>query len=106
MVLLFRHLCISLQIQNTFDYQKTINFKLNGTTNAQPAYRLKLYSNKNFEIENDYTILNESIIYTKVEDQFEFQFNANIPLNQGLYYFIIQKEESEEILYISKFTVK
>jgi hypothetical protein len=90
----------------TFKSVAEISFLLTGTTNVEPDYRIIIYSNKSYDIENDYRILNKAITgKEKSSGEYEFRFNAQIPLPKGLYYLMIRKEGSRDVLYTSRFSV-
>lgn len=81
-----------------YKYQSLINFKLQGKTNITPPYQLIIYTNKSNDFDNDIRLVNQTINQLK--------FNAKIPLKRGLYYLVIQKQETEEMIHISSFSVK
>ena len=83
-----------------------VNFLVEGTTHITPPYRLIIYSNRTFDIDNDYRILDKELTGTNNEDVFSFRFNASLNLNKGLYYLIMRKDDTRELLYISRFSVK
>lgn len=90
----------------TFKSIAEISFLLTGTTNVQPDYRIIIYSNKSYDIENDYRVLNQIITgKAKNNGEYQFRFNAQIPLPKGLYYLMIRKESSRDVLYTSRFSV-
>jgi hypothetical protein len=90
----------------TFKSIAEISFLLTGATNVKPDYRIIIYSNRSYDIENDYRILNKVITGKKKNSgEYQFRFNAQIPLPKGLYYLMIKKDGSRNILYTSRFSV-
>jgi hypothetical protein len=81
-------------------------FGIKGETTLEPSYELLIYSNKKVDFDNNYTILKQKISAKKNKDSYDISFNANLSLEKGLYYFIIQKETTSELMYINKFSVE
>lgn len=81
-----------------FDYAATINLELQGSTEINPPFQFFIYSNKKEDFYNDNKLLNVTLQ--------SLNFNANLSLNRGLYYYIIQEKSNEEILFVSKFSIK
>jgi hypothetical protein len=81
-------------------------FGIKGETTLKPPYELLIYSNKKVDFDNNYTILKQKISAKKNKDSYDISFNANLSLEKGLYYFIIQKETTSELMYINKFSVE
>lgn len=92
--------------EQEFKSGKTITLLLNGTTTAKPPYEFIIYSNRSRDFDNDYKTLSAIVNSSKVGDAYPVKFNANIPLESGLYYWILRQKKSEEVLHISKFLVK
>jgi len=81
-------------------------FTLKGSTNNAPPYQLAIYSNRKFDFENDYPVLQREIKGKKNDSGiFNFEFSAKAKLSPGLYYLLLQNEDSE-LISISKFIVK
>ena len=89
-----------------FKSAKKIPLVVTGNTNVNPNYRLIIYSNRSFDIENDYRILDTQLRGKTIGGRNYFRFNGEIPLEKGLYYLVIRKDDSRDVLYISRFTVK
>lgn len=89
-----------------YKFNDKISFKVNGTTNLQADYRLIIYSNRSFDINNDYPVLDTLTSGKKVNNEYQIDFASSLSLNKGLYYLIIRKENSREVLHISRFTVE
>lgn len=90
---------ISLPIRGkVFKYQNTIHFQVKGKSQVQPPYQLIIYANKINDFKNDAYLLNKTLTHLK--------FDAHIALKKGLYYLVIQEKESEQVIYISSFSVK
>lgn len=97
-------------IQNVPNYtlknRVKMPFRINGKTTLKPPYQLIIYSNKLSDFNDDYRILNKKITAKKKSNnKYEITFNANLSLEKGLYYYIIQKETTSELMYINKFSV-
>jgi len=80
--------------------------KIKGTTNAVPPLKLTIYSNKSDDFDNDTKYLTTTLTTTPIEEEYEFLFNAKIDFQSGLYYFLIESVETEDLLVVSKFQVK
>ena len=65
-----------------------------------------IYSNRTFDIDNDHRILSQELSGTAIDSDFSFRFNAGLELKKGLYYVMIRKDETRELLHISKFRVE
>ncbi|MGB0984930.1 MAG: hypothetical protein ACPG19_12855, partial [Saprospiraceae bacterium] len=89
-----------------FEFAKKIPLVVIGNTDFAPKYRLIIYSNRSFDIENDYRILDAKLDGKPVDGTNQFRFNGQIPLEKGLYYLVIKKDGSRKILHISRFTVE
>lgn len=89
-----------------FKYSKSIPFKVNGTSTINSDYQLIIYSNRNFDIQNDYKILDTQIDGERINNQYQFDFNGNLSLEKGLYYLVIRKSGTRDILHISRFEVR
>ena len=90
-----------------FKYESTIPLLVDGfSSNTDFDYRLTIYSNRSYDIENDYRILDVSLEGRPVDGTNQFRFNGEIPLEKGLYYLVIRKDGARDILYISRFTVE
>lgn len=85
---------------------KTIPLIIKGSTTAETPYRVIIYTNKLFDFENDHRLFEKEFQGVKKEDNYTFSLKANLPLPKGLYYLIIQQKKSNEMLYISKFSVR
>lgn len=96
----------SPQPDATFAFKENISFTVEGETSIQPSYRLIIYSNRAYDIENDYRLLDIPIFGKANNGKYDFRFNAEIPLKKGLYYLVIQKDDNREVLHISRFTIK
>lgn len=79
----------------------TLKFKI-VTTETEPI-ELIIYDNRIDSFEKNYPILS-TILQKKSND--ELVFNANVQLEKGLYYYILRKKNTTEIIYISKFFVR
>lgn len=90
----------------TFKSDEKIPLIVTGYTDIEPNYRLIIYSNRSFDIENDYRVLDTSLSGKSIDGTNHFRFNGEIPLEKGLYYLVMKKDGSRDVLYISRFTVK
>jgi hypothetical protein len=89
-----------------FKFGANITILVEGLTTVSPDYVLNIYSNRPFDFENDYPILNTPMSVKTENNQYRFRFNGNLPLERGLYYLVIKRDDLIEVLYISRFTVK
>ena len=89
-----------------FNYTNSIPFKVVGNSTVDTDFQLIIYSNRDFDINNDYKILDTKIDRKFVDNQYQFNFNGNLSLKKGLYYLVIRKNGTREVLHISRFTVK
>ncbi len=88
-------------------YEAQTLLKIKGTTNAIPPLRLIIYTNDPEDFDSNKPYLNTEISTTeKGEEEYEFQFNAKMNFKQGLYYFMIESVETEDLLIVSKFQIK
>ena len=87
-------------------HDSKIPLGIKGQTTLKPPFELLIYSNRKIDFDNDYTILKQKITAKKNNDLYDISFNANLSLEKGLYYFIIQKESTSELMYINKFSVE
>ena len=89
-----------------FSYADKITFSVNGNTTVSPDYRVIIYSNRSFDIDNDYRALDTLITGQEINDLYQFNFSGKLTLDKGLYYLIIRRDGSREVLHISRFTVE
>lgn len=87
-------------------YARKTQLIVKGTTNAAPPYQLTIFSNKPTDFDNDRKYLRTELSYTENDDDYVFMFNANIDFKKGLYYFLIESVETDDLLVVSKFQVK
>ncbi len=97
---------VTVPVQDAVFKYDDVSLIVNGQSDAKPNYRLVIYSNRSYDIENDYKMLDAPLTTTADKEQYKFRFNGNIPLKRGLYYLVIKKEGSRDILHISRFSVK
>lgn len=79
----------------------TLKFRF--TTEAETAIELIIYDNKIDSFEKNYQILSATLQKTSND---ELVFNANVSLKNGLYYYVLRKKDTLEIIHISKFFVR
>lgn len=89
-----------------FKYSEAILLTVQGSSSTLDDYQLIIYSNRDFDIENDIRILDAKIDSQLNNERYQFNFNGNIALEKGLYYLIIRKNGTRDILHISRFTVE
>ena len=89
-----------------FKFGTSIPIFVEGLTTVSPNYVINIYSNRSFDVENDFPILNVPMNGTAENGKYRFRFNGEIPLKKGLYYLVIKKDDLIEVLHISRFTVK
>ena len=95
----------SPKVGQEFKFEETIALNIKGQTTAPPPYELLVYSNNENDFDNDYRTLTAELDSQKEGENYPIKFNAKIPLERGLYYWIFRTKD-EDILYVSKFTVK
>ncbi|MFK7946676.1 MAG: hypothetical protein AB8G11_03725 [Saprospiraceae bacterium] len=83
-----------------------IDFKINGTAKNELNYDIIIFNNQDFNINNNYPIFKTEGKSVEEQSENKIKFNANLPLGKGLYYLIIQPENSRQILHISRFEVR
>lgn len=96
----------SPKLDAIFKFDDNIRLLVEGLTTVSPNYVINIYSNRPFDFENDYPILNAPVNGKAENSQYRFRFRGNIPLKKGLYYLVIKQEDLIEVLHISRFTVK
>ena len=89
-----------------FKFGANIPIFVEGLTTVSPSYVINIYSNRSFDIENDFPVLNAPMNGKAENGKYRFRFNGEVPLKRGLYYLVIKKDDLIEVLYISRFTVK
>ena len=67
---------------------------------------VRLFSNKKADFDNFKPILSANPTISKSDDYYNLSFNAIVPLPKGLYYFIIEDNEIEDMIYVGKFLVE
>lgn len=65
-------------------------------------FRLLLFSNKKGDYENFKPILKRNLDFKKDSDVFRFSLNTEMRLPQGLYYFLIENEDSGMVYHIGR----
>lgn len=85
---------------------KKINLVIQGTISDDSPVELIIYDNRSLSFNKDYPLLKTVLIAKKDTDNYTISFNANIDLSEGLYYYIIRKKATADILHTSKFQVK
>jgi len=65
-----------------------------------------LFSNKEADYINFQPVIQFNPELTKLDKGYEVNLNKNVVLGPGLYYYLVEMTESEELLYINKFTIK
>ena len=58
------------------------------------------------DFDNFKPILSANPTISKSDDYYNLSFNAIVPLPKGLYYFIIEDNEIEDMIYVGKFLVE
>lgn len=87
-------------------YSELISFTVKGSSSTHNKCQIIIYSNRDFDIENDYKTLDASVDGQLIDDLYQFDFNSNLALEKGLYYLVIRKGGSRDVLHISRFTVE
>lgn len=84
-----------------------VNMSLSGTINVDETVEIVIYDNKSSSFNQDIKTLSEEIKVVKTkENLYKISFNANMSLENGLYYYILKIKSTQEILLISKFEVR
>ncbi len=81
--------------------------KTDGEIAKDASFVLMIYTNKKEDYLEDRSILNVPINLQPLKnDAFPFQFNANLRITPGLYYYIIAEKDNDEPLHVGKFEVQ
>lgn len=67
---------------------------------------IRLFSNKKADFDDFKPLLSANPTINESENKYELSFNALISLPKGSYYFIIEDNEIEDMIYVGKFLVK
>ena len=86
-----------------FKANQTIEFELKGKTNVSPPYQFFIYSNQQTDVENDVRLFEKILKGKSDNSEFLFEMTQNMDLEKGLYYWVLQKENSRNFLYVSRF---
>lgn len=74
-------------------------------TPEKERFVVRLFSNKKADFDNFKPILSDNPTISESDNQYNLSFNAIVPLPKGLYYFIIEDNEKEDMIYVGKFLV-
>ncbi len=74
--------------------------------NPPPTLQLSIFDNREASYEAYQPLLIRSMPLNKEQEYFAFRFSEKRQMKAGLYYYIIETEEEEEILHIGKFFVR
>jgi len=81
--------------------------KSDGELAKEASFVLMIYTNKKEDYLEDRAILNVPINLQPLNnDAFPFQFNANLRITPGLYYYLIAEKDNDEPLHVGKFEVQ
>jgi hypothetical protein len=83
-----------------------VDFRIKGTAKNPLDYDIIIFNNQDFNINNNYPILKIAGKSTQEQGENRIEFNAKLPLENGLYYLIIQPKNSRQVLHISRFEVR
>lgn len=72
---------------------------------VEAPFRVLLFSNKKGDYENFKPILTRNLVFKKGADGFQFSSTTQMSLPQGLYYFLIEREDSGLVYHISRVQV-
>ena len=75
------------------------------TMPEKERFVIRLFSNKKEDFDNFKPILSLSPSIEKRNDHYELNSVSIVPLKEGLYYFIIEDNEIEDMIYVGKFQV-
>lgn len=94
--------------EQVFEATPAINFEIAGTTTSLPPYKLVVYSNRTFDIENEHPVLSIPLQGIKNAEGYTFSFKAVLSLKKGLYYYMItgKEKETRALLSIARFRVE
>jgi hypothetical protein len=67
---------------------------------------IRLFSNKKVDFDNFKPILSANPTISKSGNNYELSFNAIVPLPKGLYYYIIEDNDVEDMIYAGKVLVR
>jgi len=82
------------------------SIEVDGDLDEKTSFMLMIYSNKKEDYMEDRSILNIPLNLQPLKDNtFPFQFNANMRITPGLYYYIIAEKEDDEPLHVGRFKV-
>lgn len=85
---------------------KETKIVLDGTMNKDVLLKLVVFDNSNENFMNNRSVLKADFQVKPDGDDFQFSFIANTTIPKGLYYFFVYNKQTEEMLAISKFSVK
>lgn len=85
------------------DGKTTIDIQGTLSGSNLPKVRLSIYDNRSESFENGTTVLSKSM---ELKNESDFSFLATLEIPQGLYYFLLENEETEDVLIVRKFVVK
>lgn len=75
-------------------------------TPEKERFVVRLFSNKKADFDNFKPILSYNPTISESGKDYNLSFNAILPLPKGLYYFIIEDNEKEDMIYVGKFLVE
>lgn len=106
-------LVISSPVQNAAlkIINENVNLLFSGKINTDKneidiPLRLLFFSNKKEDYGNFNFIFAENLSFEKAENIFQFKLDKNIELTPGLYYYLIEDEESGEVYFANKIIVE
>ncbi len=83
------------------------SLKTDGKLEKDASFVLMIYTNKKEDYLEDRSILNVPINLQPLKnDAFPFQFNANLRITPGLYYYMVAEKNNDEPLHVGKFEVQ
>lgn len=80
--------------------------RVDGVEKMEDAFQLKVYSNKKADYEENRTLLSVPLVFFRDEQHFNFQVLHDFRLAPGLYYYLIENEESGAVNVVEKFEVR
>lgn len=88
-----------------------ILFRVSGALDAKgeaPGSRMSVFvfSNNKEAYENDRPLWKQKLTFSQENGQYRFQAAARMAVQPGLYYYLIENEESGEVIKVGKFTAE
>lgn len=89
-----------------YEKEKQTKIVIEGTINQSIPLEVIIYDNSQNSFSKNQFVLKQDMRVKAVNDEFTFSFIANTTIPKGLYYFFIYNKQTQEMLTISKFSIK